>query len=142
MDIHQLLLKNIKCLLNDHSTSVTFIKVMTKYQEYYNRMIESNKELFDEFRKVHDTYALHPDENQDEFNSVGDKVMEAMREWENKLCMQSEKGGYAHFTTGLAEKFKNVARKDFPEIDNIGLIVNNPGKKEGDFSIKKINLTS
>ena len=71
-------------------------------------------------------------------------MLEVIQEWENKLCMQSEKGGYAHFTSGLAEKFKNVIRKDYPEIDNVGLKVISTGKIDtnGEFNIKRINLSS
>ena len=115
---------------------------MTKYQEYYKRMVDNNKELFEKFRNIHDAYALDPDNLQDEFNATGAKVLEAMQEWENKLCMQSEKGGYSQFTSGLAEKFKNVIRKDYPEIDNIGLVVNKTKAPNGsgEFKIKKINV--
>lgn len=114
---------------------------MTKYQEYYKRMVDNNKELFEGFRNIHDAYALNPDKLQDEFNTIGAKVLEAIQEWENKLCMQSEKGGYSQFTSGLSEKFRNEVRKHFPEIDNVGLIVNSPKGPDKEFSIRKISLT-
>ena len=113
---------------------------MTKYKKYYKMMVEQNTETFDSFRNIHDAYALDQDKNQKQFNTEGEKVLELMREWENKLCMQSEKGGYGHFTTNLAEKFKAEVRKDFPEIDNVGVIIQEPTKNDF-FTLKKINLS-
>lgn len=113
---------------------------MTKYQEYYKKMVEANKELFEEFRKVHDDYALNPDNFQEKFNEVGAKIQEVMLDWENKLCMQSEKGGFSVFTAGLAEKFKDAVRKDFPEIDSIGLVVSYTPIPNS-FNLKKIKLS-
>lgn len=107
---------------------------MTKYQDYYQRMVDTNKEAFKSFETLHNNYALDPDRLQDEFNRAGEKIMKIIREWEGKLCMQSEKGGYGTFTSNLAEKFQSEVRKHFPEIDSIGIIKKKP------FSIKKIRL--
>lgn len=107
---------------------------MTKYREYFERMLAANKELFENFRKLHEKYSLRPEETQEEFNKEGEKVLAIVREWEDKLCRQSEKAGYATFTSSLAEKFQSEVKKAFPLIDHVGLIV----KK---FQLKKINLT-
>jgi septation ring formation regulator EzrA len=109
---------------------------MTKYQEYFQKMMEANKELFASFRKIHDEYHLAEDTDslQEKFNSEGEKIMAVVREWEGKLCSQSEKGGYGVFTGNLAEKFQAEVKKEFPMIDHVGIIV----KK---FSLKKINLS-
>jgi predicted nuclease with TOPRIM domain len=106
---------------------------MPKYKEYFKRMLEENKQLFEDFRKLHDKYALNEDELQEEFNKKGEKVLTIVRFWENRLCKNSETGGYGSFTTKLAEKFQNELRKEFPKIDNVGLIVEK-------FDIKKISL--
>lgn len=110
----------------------------TKYKEYVERMLTLHKEEFEKFREVHDNYALNEDIHQEEFNAAGAKIMPLIRQWENKLCMQSEKGGYGSYTTRLAEKFQEEVRKHFPKIDNVGLIV----EKTSPFSIRKINLHS
>lgn len=114
---------------------------MTKYQQYFERMISLNKELFDNFKILHDQYAFNSDGLQEKFNLEGEKVLIVIRDWENKLCLQSEKGGYGHYTSSLAEKFWGEVRKQFPAIDNVGLKINS-GKSTGDlpFSIKKINF--
>jgi len=107
---------------------------MTKYQEYVEKMVEGNKETFEKFRKIHDLYSTNKDQYQEEFNREGEKIMLIIKEWEGKLCCQSEKGGYGVFTGGLAEKFKDEVKRIFPLIDHIGIIV----KK---FELKKIKLS-
>lgn len=108
---------------------------MTKFREYYKRMIDANKEEFDAFRTIHDKYAIADDTDtlQEEYNLAGDKIQKIVKEWEQKLCSQSEKAGYGGYTGNLAEKFHEEILKDFPMYDHIGLIV----KK---FSIKKIRV--
>lgn len=109
---------------------------MTKYKEYFNRMISNNKELFDEFKQIHDRYGLEEDKLQGEFNKIGGKVQIVMREWEDKLCGRSEGSGYASFTGGLAQKFQDEIRAHFPFIDNVGIIREVPAE----FNLKKISL--
>lgn len=99
-------------------------------------MIDENKEVFSEFRKLHDKYALEEDNMQDEYNKEGKKVLNIIQEYENRLCKNSEKT-YSRFTGNLAEKFREEIRKSFPMIDHIGIIV----KTKPTFSLKKINLS-
>src|SRR4030042_7172262 len=96
---------------------------MTKYQEYVDKMLEGNQGAFEKFRKIHDLYATNEDQYQEEFNQEGEKIMLIIKEWEGKLCRQSEKGGYGVFTGGLAEKFQAEVKKVFPLIDHVGIIV-------------------
>lgn len=98
-------------------------------------MLETNKEAFDSFKQIHNGYAIaaDPDSLQDKFNAEGEKVMVIIREWEQKLCSQSEKAGFGNYTTSLAEKFQAEVKKEFPMVDHVGLIV----KK---FTLKKIEL--
>lgn len=108
---------------------------MTKYKEYFQKMISENKKAFDEFRKLHDRYALEQDALQDEFNKEGKKIQTIIREYEDRLCKNSEKT-YSMFTGNLSEKFWNEIRLEFPMIDYIGII----SKKEPTFNLKKISL--
>ena len=96
-------------------------------------MIEANEATFADFRKIHDKYALNEEAHQEEFNKEGAKILPLIHEWENKLCMQSEKAGYGGYTANLAEKFQAEVKKEFPLIDHIGILVSK-------FSIKKIKL--
>ena len=115
---------------------------MTKYKQYYEKMVSDNKELFENFKTLHDEYALNSDRLQDKFNSEGEKIMEIVRDYENRLCANTERGMYNKFSGGLAEKFQNEVRKNFPMIDHVGLKITKPKKaSNGFFSIKKINLS-
>lgn len=105
----------------------------SKYKDYFNRMIEANKDAFESFRNIHDQYGLDEDAHQDEFNKAGEKILPVIHEWENKLCMQSEKAGYSGYTSGLAEKFQAEVKKEFPLIDHIGIVIEK-------FSLKQIKL--
>ena len=106
---------------------------MTKYRQYVERMLTNHKELFESFKQIHDKYALSQEDNQEEFNQAGEKVMLVVKGWEDKLCRQSEKAGYSSYTTSLAEKFQGEVKKHFPLIDHIGLV-------QKKFTIKRISL--
>lgn len=97
-------------------------------------MLQTNKDLFESFAVVHEKYSRDQEANRNEYNRLGARVLEAIQEWENKLCSQSEKGGYSSFTPKLAEKFRNEVRRHFPLIDHIGII------PEPAFTINKINI--
>ena len=111
------------------------IEEVTKYKEYVGKMLEANKSAFESFRKIHDQYTLDEEKYQEEFNQEGEKILPLIHDWEDRLCRQSEKAGYAGFTGGLAEKFQAEVKREFPLIDHVGLIVDR-------FSIKKINLNN
>ncbi len=107
---------------------------MTKYKEYFDRMVSENKEVFDKFAKLHMDYGMDEDKYQERFNTEGAKILEIIHEWENRLCKSSEGAGFGTFTVKLAEKFQEEARHHFPLIDHIGIIV------KPQFSLKKIKL--
>ena len=56
------------------------------------------------------------------FNSVGGRVTEVVRDWDQRLCSAMGRGQYSQFTQNLSEKFWGEVRKQFPEIDKVGLI--------------------
>ncbi|HJY98217.1 MAG TPA: hypothetical protein VJ227_00695 [Patescibacteria group bacterium] len=107
---------------------------MTKYKEYFDRMVSENKEAFDAFTRVHFEYSTDENAHQESFNREGEKILKIIHEWEDKLCSQSEKAGFGNYTGGLAEKFQEEVRRHFPLIDHIGIIV------KPSFSLKKIRL--
>ncbi len=102
-----------------------------KYKEFFELMIKNNKQAFEDFRKIHDEYALNPDSNQEEFNEEGGKILKIIRQWEDKLCGHSEGSGYGMYASNLAEKFQTEVRREFPKIDSVGIVV---------FKVNKINL--
>lgn len=119
---------------------------MTKYKEYFGRMIEENKNFFNKFTLLHAKYEVDEEKYQEEFNTEGERVMKIFNEWENKLCAHSEKSGYANYTGGLAEKFQAELRAYFPMIDHVGIISVRKTfdlkniKPKNKFSLKKIKI--
>lgn len=118
---------------------------MTKYREYYNRMVKENKIIFDKFTQAHFEYSTNEDKYQEKFNHEGEIVLKIVHEWEDKLCKQSEKAGFGKYSGNLAEKFQEEVRSHFPLVDHIGIIINpNIIKMASDkkiFKLKKISLT-
>lgn len=86
-------------------------------------MLSQHKSEFDNFRPIHDAYMLNSSKHQEEFNERGKKIMDIVKDWEDKLCRRSEGNGYAAFTEKLAEKFMGEVRKEFPMIDRVGLVM-------------------
>jgi len=84
-------------------------------------MMEENEEIFEYFKKLHDSYVEEPEFWQANFNEEGKKVTEIVRNWERKLCRHSERGQYGKFSSNLAEKFWNEVRIHFPKIDFVGV---------------------
>lgn len=106
---------------------------MTKYKEFFERMLTENKEAFDKFKRLHADYGMDEEKFQDEFNKMGAEILKIVNEWENKLCAHSEKAGYASYTGGLSQKFRDELRLAFPLVDHIGII-----SKKSTFNLKKI----
>jgi len=94
---------------------------MTKYREAVQTMLEENKELFDEFRAIHDAYVVNPAINQAKYNSIGSTVMDVVRDYERKLCAKMGGGMYSKFSANLSEKFMEEIQKIFPKIMFIGV---------------------
>lgn len=95
---------------------------MTKSEEFFQRMLQLNKDQFAVFEKIHAEYLKNPDQNQKEFNAVGADTMDIIRDWENRLCGKSESTQYGKFSSGLADKFWSLVRTKFPKIDYVGYI--------------------
>ncbi len=85
-------------------------------------MIEENKELFDNFRQVHDAYTLAPETNKDRFNKIGSEILDIIRHYERILCGKTESGQYGKFSGGLSQKFWDEIRKVYPKIDFVGIL--------------------
>lgn len=111
-------------------------------------MLDENKEVFDAFAKLHFEYSINEDAMQEKFNTEGEKVLIIIREYEDRLCRNTERGVYNKFSGGLSEKFQQLVRAHFPLIDHIGLIVSQPNQQpsvateevvdEEPFTLKKL----
>lgn len=94
---------------------------MTKYQEAIQAMLEENKELFDEFKAIHDAYVVNPRVNQAKYNAIGAPVMDLVRDYERKLVSKMGGGQYNKFSSNLSEKFMAELEKIFPKIMFVGV---------------------
>lgn len=94
---------------------------MTAYQQSFQTMLEENKELFDQFKEVHDAFSINPNANKEKFNEIGREVTDVIREYDRKLCAQMGKGQYSKYTQNLSEKFWGEVRKVYPKIDFVGI---------------------
>lgn len=95
---------------------------MTKHKQCFQDMMDYNKELFEEFKSIHDKYATEPEKFKDEFNEKGQDVLNIIRKYENMLCGKSEGGKFGKFSSGLSDKFWELIRDHFPKIDFVGVI--------------------
>lgn len=112
---------------------------MVRYKEYVKKMIDENRDLFDEFRVIHDKYSLENEKHQSELNHIGEKVQEVIKEYENRVCANTERS-FSQYSANLAEKFQNEIRSIFPMIDFIGVKVTSTRtvKSPDAFVIKKL----
>ena len=94
---------------------------MSKHEQFYQRMIDENKEIFSQFIDLHDKYTQDSKKWQAKYNIFGEKIIALIRHWENKLCRESERGQYGKFSANLADKFWTLVRSDFPKIDFVGV---------------------
>lgn len=86
-------------------------------------MITQNKKMFDDFKKVHDAFALDATKHQKTFHQEGRDVLDMIRFWERKLCSGMEKGTNSQYSSKLAEKFWGEVRKNYELIDQVGVEV-------------------
>lgn len=94
---------------------------MSKYQQYFQEMVEMYQSDFDAFKIIHDKYVTAPEKFQDEFNETGKKILEIIRRQENMLCSQQEGGKYGKYSEKLSEKFWEAIRAVYSKIDFVGI---------------------
>ena len=94
-----------------------------KYKKFYKLMHEKNPQLFEEFKAAHQAYLDNPDKAKPEFDRVGERVLEVMRDWERKLCSAMGRTMYGKYAQQVSEKFWDLARQDYEQIDMVGVKV-------------------
>ena len=87
---------------------------MSEYQKMVAKMMEENKELFENFMDIHNEYAMNPKKWQKLFNQYGAEVVEIIREYERKLCANMATGKFGQFSAKLSEKFWAEVKKYSP----------------------------
>jgi len=84
-------------------------------------MLSGNQAIFDDFKKIHDQFALDRMKYQNEFNRQGEAVVEIIHDWEKRLCARMEGGKNGVYSANLSEKFKDEIKKVYPKIDLVGV---------------------
>lgn len=92
-----------------------------KYRQLFEEMRQQNESLFKKFKDIHDSYQQDRDANEEKFHEVGGQVVAIIRDWERKLCSGMGRTRYGHYSAGVAEKFWDLARKEFELIDMVGV---------------------
>lgn len=93
----------------------------SKYQQTYDRIRTANVELFSQFSLAHQDYEQNAESGAAAFHATGQKVLDLLRGGERTLCSGMMKGGYASYSSQLAEKYWALIKKDFPLIDQVGV---------------------
>ncbi|MFH2085778.1 MAG: hypothetical protein ABII21_03275 [bacterium] len=96
---------------------------MIKFKEYFKKMCDENKVVFDEFQFIHNLYKGNRKANQVIFNEQGAVVRRIIEDWDRKLCGRMERGKNATYSTRLSEKFWGEIRARFPMIDFVGAVI-------------------
>ncbi len=95
----------------------------TKYQQFYQLMIENNQKLFADFQTIHDGYMEDKAKWADKFHTEGRDVLDVIRDWERRLCSGMERGNNAVYSAKLSEKFWGEIKKTLPLVEEIGVKV-------------------
>jgi hypothetical protein len=93
----------------------------TKYREYYAKMVAENRPLFAEFSKINDLFKKDPVANAEQFHQIGQQVVDKIRDFDRRLCSAMGRGTFSTYSQKLSEKFWNLARQDFDQIDMVGV---------------------
>jgi chromatin segregation and condensation protein Rec8/ScpA/Scc1 (kleisin family) len=96
----------------------------TKYLETFKEMVSKYEKEFDDFQELHDKYETDPKKWQEEFNKEGAKIMDIVRDYENRLCGKMENTMNATYSANLAEKFRSEIKRYLPKLDMIGVVIN------------------
>ncbi|NCN03476.1 MAG: hypothetical protein GW942_00185 [Candidatus Pacebacteria bacterium] len=95
---------------------------VAKYKQYYQSMVEQNKQGFAAFKLVHDGFTQSK-VTQENYNKKGLPIVDIIRDWDRRLCSAMGKGAFSKYSEQLSEKFWNEVRKEFPLIDKVGVKV-------------------
>jgi len=93
----------------------------TKYREYYEKMVAENRQLFDNFLEINASFKQDPKNSAAKFHQVGQQVVDKIRDYDRRLCSAMGRGVFSTYSQKLSEKFWDLARQDFDQIDMVGV---------------------
>lgn len=94
---------------------------MVKYKQYYQQMVDEHTELFAQFKQIHDEFVIDRETWSEQFNQVGQKVVDIIRVWDRRLCSAMNRGVYSSYSQQLSEKFWIEVKKHYSHIDLVGV---------------------
>src|SRR6185369_3744225 len=94
---------------------------MTKFKQYYRDMSDQNEELFKKFDEIHAGYKSDRKAWSKQFHSVGQEVVDVVREWEKRLCSGMEKSANGVYSMKLAEKFWGEVKQRWSHVEMVGV---------------------
>jgi hypothetical protein len=80
-----------------------------KFKKQYDDMLKVNSALFESLKTL--------DKNSEEFKEAQRKALRIARKHEDMLCSKTENTHFSNFSTNLADKFWELIRTHYPEID-------------------------
>lgn len=95
----------------------------TKTQQTYDLLKVNQKQIYDDFFRVHQLFATDPEKNREQFNRVGRDFIGIIRAYERRLCGGMERTNNSVYSATVSEKFWNLIRQDFPLIDQVGVVI-------------------
>jgi hypothetical protein len=97
-----------------------------KYQIYYQKMIDDNRAIFDQFAKIHQQYEQDEEKAASAFHQLGREVLDIIRDYDRRLCAAMGRGIYSVYSDKLSQKFWDLVRADFSKIDMVGVKIKKP----------------
>lgn len=80
-----------------------------KFKKQYDEMLKLHKNLFETLKTM--------DPKSEEFKDMQLKVIRVVRKNEDALCSKTENSKFSNFSMELANKFMDLVREDYPQID-------------------------
>jgi hypothetical protein len=92
-----------------------------KYKQFFQEMSDEHQELFVRFDAVHTGYLHNRKAFSAQFHSLGQEVVDIMRDWERRLCAGMERGSNGVFSSKVADKFWAEIKKRYSHIELVGV---------------------
>lgn len=94
-----------------------------QFKKIFDQMIAENKEAFIKFKLLNDSLerSLPNSKLRSDFNNLGLEILNIIKRYENMLCGKTESSSFGRYSANLSEKFWMELRRNFNNIDEIGV---------------------
>lgn len=94
----------------------------SKSAQTYELLKKNQAQLYQDFLAIHQLFAQNQNKHRVEFNRLGLDFVHWVRLYEKRLCGGMERSGHGAYSSSVAETYWKLIRKDFPLIDQVGMI--------------------